>query len=319
MARNVKISVLSLSRIWQGMHKRSSGDNEADLQLMLDFLQEQLNEVLPDHPDLIVLPEACDRFMFWPMDERMSYYAHRGNRVRDFLCKIAKENHCYIAYSAARHVPEDTELPYRNSTQLINRQGEVEAIYDKNHLVPSELDSGKMRYGAEAPVFELDFGRVACVICFDLNYDELMYHYAAQKPELIIFSSMYHGGFVQQSWAYNCRAYFAGAVYGNPSRVLNPLGETLASSTNYYPFVTTTVNLDYAVVHIDRNGPKYQAAKQKYGDKLIIRDPGYIGAVLLTYEGDDKTVMDIIKEFDIILLDDYFNECRAHRKAHIEA
>ena len=49
---------------------------------------------------------------------------------------MAKENNCYIAYSAHRYVPEDKELPYRNSTQLINRKGEIEGIYDKNHLVP---------------------------------------------------------------------------------------------------------------------------------------------------------------------------------------
>lgn len=316
MARFVKISVLSMSRIWQGEHAVSNGE-EADLQSMLAYIQQQLDYVLPDQPDLIVFPEACDRFMFHSLEQRWSYYQVRGNRIRDYLCQVAKEHHCYIAYSAHRYVPEDKELPYRNSTQLINRNGEVEAIYDKNHLVPSEMENGRIRYGTEAPVFELDFGRVGCAICFDLNFDELMYRYAEQKPELIVFSSMYHGGFVQQSWAYNCRAYFAGAIYGKQSRILNPFGETLASSTEYYPFVTTTVNLDYALVHIDRNDAKYRAAKKKYGDKLTVHDPGGIGAVMLSYAGEDTTAWDIVQEFDIMPLDDYFNECRAHRNAHI--
>lgn len=316
MARFVKVSVLSMSRIWQGEHAKSSGE-EADFQSMLAYIQQQLEYVLPDKPDLIVFPEACDRFMFHSLQQRQSYYQVRGNRIRDYLCQVAKENNCYIAYSAHRYVPEDKELPYRNSTQLINRKGEIEGIYDKNHLVPSELENGQIRYGTETPVFELDFGRVACAICFDLNFDELMYRYAAQKPELIVFSSMYHGGFVQQSWAYNCRAYFAGAIYGKQSRILNPFGETLASSTEYYPFVTTTVNLDYALVHIDRNDAKYRAAKQKYGEKLTVHDPGGIGAVMLSYAGEDTTAWDIVREFDIMPLDDYFNECRAHRNAHI--
>lgn len=316
MARFVKISVLSLSRIWQGQHAKSNGA-EADFESMMEYIQQQLEYVLPDQPDLIVFPEACDRFMFHPMEERLAYYAFRGNRIRDYLCQVAKENNCYIAYSAHRYVPEDKELPYRNSTQLINRKGEVEAIYDKNHLVPSELENGKIRYGTDAKVFELDFGRVACAICFDLNFDELMYRYAEQKPELIVFSSMYHGGFVQQSWAYNCRAFFAGAIYGKQSRVLNPFGETLASSTEYYPFVTATVNLDYALVHIDRNDAKYRAAKKKYGNKLTVHDPGGIGAVMLSYAGEDTTAWDIVREFDIMPLDDYFNECRRHRNEHI--
>lgn len=52
---------------------------------------------------------------------------------------------------------------------------------------------------------------------------------------------------------------------------------------------------------------------KKYGEKLTIHDPGHVGAVMLTYEGDDKTVWDIVKEFEIEPLDDYFNRCRKHR------
>ena len=35
-------------------------------------------------------------------------------------------------------------------------------------------------------------------------------------------------------------------------------------------------------------------------------DPGHVGSVLLSCESADLTVMDIIKEFEIELLDDYF-------------
>jgi hypothetical protein len=144
-----------------------------------------------------------------------------------------------------------------------------------------------------------------------------MYRYAEQKPDLIIFSSMYHGGVSQQMWAYQCRAWFCGAICNDQSRILNPFGEEVASTTNYYNFITGKINMDYALVHIDRNAPKYFAAKKKYGDKLIIHDPGHIGAVMLTYEGTDTTAWDIVREFDMLPLDDYFNLCRAHRKENI--
>ena len=68
--------------------------------------------------------------------------------------------------------------------------------------------------GKDAPVFECDFGRVAFAICFDLNFDELRLKYVKAKPDLIIFSSMYHGGLMQAYWAYSCRAYFVGAIAG---------------------------------------------------------------------------------------------------------
>ena len=312
MAKYAKISLLSQPSLTH----MPAGGPEDWVQEMLVHLQKNLDYVLPDKPDLIVLPEACDRLPALPMDKRKEYYRHRGDRIRDFYRQVAKENHCYIAYSACRYLPEEKELPFRNSTQIIGRDGGIVGIYDKNHLVPSELDSGEIAYGTEAPVFELDFGRVGCAICFDLNYDELLARYAAQKPDLIIFSSMYHGGLKQEQWAYTCQSYFAGAICNDQSRILNPFGETVATSTNYYPFTTGTVNLDYKLVHIDLNAPKYFAAKKKYGEKLKIYDPGHVGVVMMSYEGDDRTVMDIIKEFDILLLDDYFNNCRAHRAAH---
>lgn len=313
MANFVKISLLSQPSL---SHSPFSEDLEAKVQEMMAYLQQNLEQVLPDQPDLIVVPEACDRYPSFTMEQRKRYYQYRGDRIRDFYRQVARENHCYIAYSACRWLPEETTLPYRNSTQIIGRDGEIVGIYDKNHLVPAELDNGEIAYGTEAPVFQLDFGRVGCAICFDLNFDELMRRYAEQKPDLLIFSSMYHGGLSQEYWAYSCRSYFAGAICNDQSRILNPFGETVASTTNYYNFITGKVNLDYALVHIDYNDPKYRAAKEKYGDRLIIHDPGHIGAVMLTYEGTDRTVKDIIQEFDIMLLDDYFNGCRAHRAEH---
>lgn len=183
MARYAKISLLSQPAL---IHS-PWGDPEEKIQEMLAYLKKNLDYVLPDRPDLIVLPEACDRFPSFTMDQRKAYYRHRGGRIRDFYRKAAKENHCYIAYSACRYLPEEERLPFHNSTQIISRDGEIVGIYDKNHLVPAELDSGESAYGTEAPTFQMNFGRVGCTICFDLNYDELLMRYAVQKPDLIIF------------------------------------------------------------------------------------------------------------------------------------
>lgn len=314
MAKYVKISLLaqpSRSTPWRE-------DQESLVQEMMHYLRTQIDQVLPDQPDLIVLPEACDRYPSFTMEQRKAYYRYRGDRIRDFYREIARENHCYIAYSACRYLPDEPVNPFRNSTQLIGRDGEIVGIYDKNHLVPAELDDGEIAYGTEAPVFETDFGRVCFAICFDLNYMELRDRYFAQKPQLIIFSSMYHGGITQFEWAYQLRAYFAGAICNNQSRIINPFGETVATTTNYQNYITGRVNMDFTLAHIDRNREKFRRAKEKYGDQLIIHDPGYVGAVMLTYEGTDRTVMDIIREFDIMLLDDYFTLCRQHRRAAVQ-
>lgn len=314
MARNVKISVISQPTI----QLPDSSDPEKQVQQMWNYLRGHIEQVLPDKPDLIVLPEACDRFLGMSFAERKAYYRYRGNRIRDMLSDLAREQKCYIAYSAIRYLPEEESsgLPFRNSTQIIDRSGNVVGIYDKNHIMPRELELADVAYGTQAPVFDLDFGRVCCAICFDLNYLELMQRYSVQKPELILFQSMYHGGFVQKEWAYNCRAYFASAVADDLSNILSPLGSTVATTTNYVRHVTKTINLDYVMAHFDDNWEKFDAAKQKYGSLLRLEEPGHVGSLIMTYEGHDTTATDIAKEFGIVLLDDYLDLCRAHRREH---
>ena len=39
---------------------------------------------------------------------------------------------------------------------------------------------------------------------------------------------------------------------------------------------------------------------------MTVYDPGQIGAVLITSESDTVSAMDMVKEFDIELLDHYF-------------
>ena len=97
--------------------------------------QREFLQVLPYRPDLIVVPEACDRPAGFSLDKRLAYYRVRKNQVLDFFAKTARDNNCYMVYSAAREMGDRT---WRNSSILIDRQGNVQGIYNKNHLVIEE-------------------------------------------------------------------------------------------------------------------------------------------------------------------------------------
>ena len=45
-----------------------------------------------DRPDLIVLPEVCDRYPAMNKEERFSYYRSRGDKIRDFFRDAARRN-----------------------------------------------------------------------------------------------------------------------------------------------------------------------------------------------------------------------------------
>jgi hypothetical protein len=230
----------------------------------------------------------------------------------EMFSHIAKENNCYIGYSAARELDDGT---WRNSTQIVDRKGEVAGIYNKNHVVIEETTQAGILCGKEAPLIECDFGTVGCAICFDLNFDELRQRYVKSRPDIILFSSMYHGGLMQEYWAYSCRAHFVGALHNLRSSILSPVGTELAHTTNYMDYVTHAINLDCEVVHLDYNWEKLDAAKAKYGDKVKVFDPGHLGSVLISSESDEFSVKDIIEEFEIEILDKYMARALKHRHA----
>lgn len=284
---------------------------------VIGHLDEQLGRVLPDRPDLVVLPEACDRPEGLTRGERADYYRARGDRVLDRCRETAVARRCYIAYSA---VMEDGDGRWRNSTRIIDRQGGIAGTYSKNHLVIEENTVCGLEYGREAELIRCDFGTVACAICFDLNFDRLRLRYAALKPDLVIFCSMYHGGLMQACWAYSCRAHFVSAIGGNtPGAVISPVGREIASTTNYFSTVTASVNLDCLVVHLDYNREKLEAMKRKYGPGVTIDDPGRLGSVLVSSNMDGLAAGELAAEFRLELLDDYFRRALAHREGALAA
>ena len=206
---------------------------------------------------------------------------------------------------------------WRNTTEIIDRKGKTAGMYHKNHLTRGEHDESGLQFGTEAPLIQCDFGTVACAICFDLNFEPLRRRYEPQRPDIIAFSSMYHGGLAQKIWAYDCQAYFVGAICGLRCDVLSPQGEILDSTTSYKHFVAARINLDRELIHLDFNGDKLRAAKKKYRDKIGIRVPDFLGSVLLTSETEEFSVVDVIREFDMTPWRDYYAASLQHRQENI--
>lgn len=308
MANCVKVSTLGPNPIMVD----DSIDFKDLVELIISNWSKHLEKVLPDKPDLIVLPEACDRPLNFPMKPRIEYYRYRDNKIRDFFAEVANNNNCYIAYSAVRNKPDGT---FRNSTEIIDRNGKTAGIYSKNHLIPAEKDDGNILYGKDAPIIQCDFGTVGGVICFDLNFDQLRQQYVEAQPDLLIYSSMYHGGLMLPYWAYSCRSHIVSAIANTslPSEILEPTGQTITSTTNYFSHAAATINLDCKLVHLDGNFEKLDAAKKKYGPGFSYKDPGKLASVLISSEMNDITIEDIIKEFEIEILDDYMSTVLKHR------
>ena len=293
-------------------------DPQSVVDSMIGFWQNEINKVLPDKPDLIVLPEACDRpdgFSHnWNIEKR--YYEARGDQILDFFKNIAKTNNCYIVYSYKHKVDDGS---FRNASVMIDRTGKVIGEYHKNFPTIGEMNRG-VKAGSSTPVVNCDFGRVGMTICFDLLFEEVREDYAAQRPDMLVFSSRYHGGMMQSVWAYTTQSYFVTSVEDSPgllSQIYNPMGEVVASTTNYFDYVVSTINLDYEVVHLDDNWGKLDRLKEKYGSDVTIHDPGYLGVVLVTCETDKISAKQMLREFEIKDWDDYYKRSVEFRNEHV--
>jgi len=67
------------------------------------------------------------------------------------------------------------------------------------------------------------------------------------------------------------------------------------------------------MAHLDFNWAKLRALKKKYGEKVTISDPSEVGSVLLTSEHENKSIHDMVEEFEITLLDEYLDNSREFR------
>ena len=310
-----KIVVSTIGAVIPGYSDRKDMDQVVNE--IIRFWDRQIGQVLPDHPDLIVLPEFFDIPSGYNIDRQQEFIKVRGNRVKDFIAEKARQNNCYIAFGTMQY---DESGALRNSAILLDRKGMLAGVYHKNFPTIGEIESGIIS-GTESPVFDCDFGRVGMAICFDLNFDELRNRFAEQKPDIMLFPSMYHGGHMQSNWAYACRSFFVGAISGRgtPSQVRDPLGEIVASSSNYNNYVTTTVNLNSRLVHLGYNVEKLTALKNKYGARIAIKDPGSLGPVLVSCIDDNLRIDQILQEFEIENMHDYYNRSRAVRAGQLKS
>lgn len=280
------------------------------------YWEGRLATVAPSRPDLIVLPELFDRpIVSWspfeplPLDDRREFALHKGSEMRDRIAELASRMSTAITYPSYR-VDQGRIF---NSVEVIRRDGSSVGFADKLAPTPGEASGIGVRAGDSLLTFDLGFGTVTAVVCFDLNFPEVHALLKEAAPRLILFPSAYHGGLMQNFVAYNSRAFLAASVYPpNPSSMVNPLGVTIGESSNYDFSLSTTVNFDYEVVHLDFNQEKLVELKRRYGRDVAVTDPGRLGAVMISSCSGEVTAAEMVAEMQIERLDDYFERSTAH-------
>lgn len=156
-----------------------------DVQANYRKVQEITERELPDDADFLVLPEvwtvgwSCEDF---PVT---SEYLENSSAV-EFLSGLAtKHNVNILGGSFIQKMPEGKAL---NSCPVINRNGELVAVYSKNHLYSycgcSEGDF--VRVGDGPVMVTLDGIKIGLTICYDIRFPEIFRAYRAAGADLIV-------------------------------------------------------------------------------------------------------------------------------------
>ena len=214
---------------------------------------------------------------------------------RDF----ALRNRCMVAGSVKLRV-EDKVF---NAQVFIGPDGAFTGYYAKAYPTPRELERG-ISPGSGAVVVDTPAGRLGGMICYDLNFDALAEQYRALSPDILCFSSMFHGDHLQAARAYCARSFFAGAVKDACSSIIDPLGRELSESCYYNRIARARINLDRFIIHQDENIEKFPDIRRKYGKEILIDTNSRLGVSLLYSCVSDRTAAEVAREFELVQLDD---------------
>jgi hypothetical protein len=104
---------------------------------------------------------------------------------------------------------------------------------------------------------------------------------------------------------------------GEQSAIVNPLGRIMVESYNYHKIITSDVNLDFQVLHLDYNSTKFDEIKNKYGSRVEIEVASPEGIFLLYSKDIGITSGDLVEEFSLETREDYFDRATRIRKEHL--
>lgn len=153
-----------------------SGGNNS---LLLSELEDQLLRA-GEKPDMILLPEHHNTRALPPAENPGEPID--GPYARS-LAEMALKFHSYVCTTFSLR---DERNLLRNAAVIFDRQGKLAGTYYKVHLTMSEAEKGVVP-GESFKVFDLDFGRVGILTCWDNWFSESSRIVAGMGAELILF------------------------------------------------------------------------------------------------------------------------------------
>ncbi len=158
----------------------------ADYGYNLDKMERFVRNIMEEHPetDLIVFPELAATGYVCTNEEfdSMTRTAAEDPGIAA-LGKLAARYGAALIYGFSERDPEDPSVLY-NAAAVIGKDGSLMGTYRKVH--PFDTEKKWCTAGSEYPVFDMDFGRVGVMICWDTAFPEVARTYALKGCDLLV-------------------------------------------------------------------------------------------------------------------------------------
>lgn len=135
-------------------------------------------------PDLIVLPELWSTGYALPELDRLA--SDQGQEEAEFLAALAQKHNIWFAGGS---VAAKTDRGIANRAQIINRGGELEAWYDKVHLVPMLDEHKYLVAGDQCLVHTIEGITFGFAVCYDIRFCEFLRKLALLGAQAIIVAA----------------------------------------------------------------------------------------------------------------------------------
>ena len=252
--------------------------------------------------DLVV---TCETMMMNQTPKTGEDPDHPGEILEAYRT-FARENRCTVAGASRTISPEGP----RQSIVFYGPDGERLGIYHKMFPTIPAIKAGTIP-GDGAVAVDTPAGRLGGLLCYDLNFDELRDQYVKLAPQILCFSSYYHGGTVMANWAFRTGAFLVGAIKDIGSEIYDPLGRRINATTYYHRIARARINIDYVVCF---GAERYPEIMRKYGKKVLIDHDSPSARGIVYSCTDEFTAQDIAAEFGLTPVQELLRESRELRK-----
>lgn len=182
-----------------------------------------------------------DRGILLPLEEKA---VNDNSRIIEIIKEKAKEKQMYMIFG----VHESDEERMYNTAYIISDCGEIIGKYRKTHFTYTELLS-EMTPGEEIPVFDLPFGKIGIMICWDQWFPEMARALSEKGAEIIFVLTAGNPECLSRARAYENGVFVvvSGCEDGNPgaSFIVDQYGEILgAVESDEKGYISLPIDLD---------------------------------------------------------------------------